>query len=77
MSAPLAERLRPARLDELSAKNIFWDEQGLIAQSIKKKAPLSLLLWGPPGCGKTTLARLYAQSFDARFVPLQHNFYGG
>lgn len=71
---PLAEKLRPARLEDVVGQEHLLGEQGLILQSIKRKAPLSLLLWGPPGCGKTTLARLYAQSFDARFVHFSTTF---
>lgn len=67
-SAPLAERLRPAswkdfeNLTGLDAKFKEFLEQGV-------GQPPSIVLWGPPGCGKTTLARLIGSSFKLRFVP--------
>lgn len=68
MNVPLAERLRPASLPEIVGQDHLLSEEGFITKIVKNKIPLSILLWGPPGCGKTTLARLYAQSFHAQFV---------
>lgn len=70
----LPELLRPNNLNEIVGQEHLLGESGLIPQIIKKKAPVSLLLWGPPGCGKTTLARVYAQSFSARFIHFSGNF---
>ncbi len=70
MNTPLAERLRPISIEEIVGQRHLLSEGGLIANIIKYGKPLSLLLWGPPGCGKTTLARLYAGAFNARFIPL-------
>lgn len=70
MNIPLAERLRPASIEEIVGQRHLLGESGLIVNVVKNGKPLSLLLWGPPGCGKTTLARLYAKAFNARFIPL-------
>ncbi|MGD0665090.1 MAG: replication-associated recombination protein A [Rhabdochlamydiaceae bacterium] len=69
-SVPLAEKLRPASLDEIAGQAHLIHPDGFLAHLISAKRPLSLLLWGPPGCGKTTLARLYAKSLDAQFYPI-------
>jgi len=67
---PLADRMRPRRLEE------FFGQQHLLAPgkplytSIRSGQLHSLILWGPPGTGKTTLARLIAQTADAQFIPL-------
>ncbi len=70
MSMPLAEKLRPSSLDEIVGQEHLLGEQGFIARIVKGGRPLSILLWGPPGCGKTTLARLYAKAFQARLIAL-------
>ncbi len=67
---PLAEELRPLSLDEIAGQSHLINSDGFLAHLINTKRPLSLLLWGPPGCGKTTLARLYAKSLDAQFYPI-------
>lgn len=76
MSIPLAENLRPSTFADVAGQDHLLREDGLILRSIAKNHPLSLLLWGPPGCGKTTLARLYAKSFDIPFVTLSAVFNG-
>jgi putative ATPase len=68
MKPPLAEVLRPQTIDDVVGQEHLLGEKGWIRRSVESGRPLSILLWGPPGCGKTTLARLYAQSFRARFV---------
>lgn len=65
---PLAEKLRPKSIEEMVGQGHLISEKGWITRTIASKRPLSILLWGPPGCGKTTLARLYAKAFDADFV---------
>lgn len=65
---PLAEKLRPQSIEEMVGQGHLISEHGWITRTIASKRPLSILLWGPPGCGKTTLARLYAKAFDAQFV---------
>ena len=66
---PLADRLRPQHLSEVVGQKHLTHESGILFASMAKKHPLSLLLSGPPGCGKTTLARLYAKAFDHPFIP--------
>ncbi len=68
VNLPLAERLRPKHLSEIIGQDHLLGEGGLITHLVKNGRPLSLLLWGPPGCGKTTLARLYAQAFNTKFI---------
>lgn len=62
---PLAERLRPRSLSELVGQEHLLE---YLHQTIQRKSPHSLLLFGPPGCGKTTIAKLYAQSFSLPFM---------
>lgn len=67
---PLAARLRPTRLDDVAGQEHLLGPQGLLTRLVAAGVPQSVIFWGPPGCGKTTLARLYAQAFGAEFVPL-------
>ncbi|HEX2859004.1 MAG TPA: replication-associated recombination protein A [Alphaproteobacteria bacterium] len=67
---PLAERLRPQTLGEVVGQENLVGPDGLLTRLVDAGVPQSLIFWGPPGSGKTTLARLYAQAFDAEFVPL-------
>ena len=73
---PLAEKLRPKTLDEVVGQAHLVGREGFLRKVIQSKKPLSILFWGPPGCGKTTLARLYAQAFDAEFIPFSPLFQG-
>lgn len=70
MYVPLAEKMRPHNLSDVVGQEHLLGPGSLIASVIERKTPLSLLLWGPPGCGKTTIARLYAKAFDASFFGL-------
>lgn len=68
--APLAERLRPATLDEVVGQShLLGEGKPLRLVFASGKLP-SMILWGPPGVGKTTLARLVAGAVDAEFIPL-------
>ena len=67
MNIPLSEKLRPKSLTDICGQEHLLGSEGLINRIVHRGKPLSILLWGPPGCGKTTIARLYAQSFKARF----------
>lgn len=74
--APLAERLRPQRLSDYVGQAHLLGEGKPLATLLAQGRLLSMLLWGPPGCGKTTLALLCAQYADARFVRLSAVFSG-
>ncbi len=76
MNIPLAERLRPVSLKEIVGQDHLLSDDGFITKIVQNGNPLSILLWGPPGCGKTTLARLYAQAFNARFITFSAIFSG-
>lgn len=62
---PLSEELRPSQLSHFFGQAHLIHKQGLIPSALQNKKPLSLLLWGPPGCGKTSLAQIYIKSFGA------------
>ena len=68
--APLAERMRPRSLDEYVGQRHVIGPGRLLARLLQGGRLPSLILWGPPGSGKTTLARLLAERTEARFVPL-------
>lgn len=70
MYTPLAERLRPVTLHEVIGQQHLLGEGKLLWQLAKSKQPFSLILWGPPGAGKTTLARILAREMQADFVEL-------
>jgi len=65
---PLAERMRPKSLDELMGQDHVTGSGGLIRQAVEKDRIFSMILWGPPGCGKTTLARIIARQTRSHFL---------
>lgn len=70
MYIPLAERLRPTTLDEIVGQEHLLGPHSLIRGAVRSKRPLSLLLWGPAGSGKTSLARAYAHDLSATLIAL-------
>jgi putative ATPase len=67
---PLAEQMRPEKLDDIVGQAHLVSEGKIIREMIEHQQPTSLILWGPPGSGKTTLARIIAQETGAEFVEL-------
>ncbi len=67
---PLAERMRPASLSEVIGQTHLLDNGEILYKIIEKKEPVSLILWGPPGSGKTTLARIIASEVNAEFIEI-------
>lgn len=67
---PLADRMRPRTLDEFIGQDHILGEGRSLREGIRAGRPHSMILWGPPGTGKTTLARLVAEAAEARFLTL-------
>lgn len=67
---PLAERMRPEKLGDVVGQEHLVSQGQIIREMIAKKQPTSLILWGPPGSGKTTLARIIARETGAEFIEL-------
>lgn len=67
---PLAERMRPQRIEDLLGQDSLLSQGGLLTGMIQRGTLPSMILWGPPGCGKTTLAKLLAVSTKQPFHPL-------
>ena len=70
MAAPLAERLRPQRIDEYIGQSHLVGKGGVFRRFIETKSVPSFILWGPPGVGKTTLARIVATELERPFYTL-------
>ena len=66
---PLAERMRPRSLDQVVGQADLLASDAALRRALDQDRLSSIVLWGPPGCGKTTIARLIAHEVDARFVP--------
>src|SRR5882724_6989716 len=70
MSAPLAERLRPTTLDELAGQEHLTGKGSILRTAIDNRKLPSMILWGPPGVGKTTIANIIAHTLQAPFYQL-------
>ncbi|MFN7471256.1 MAG: replication-associated recombination protein A, partial [Roseiflexaceae bacterium] len=69
-SAPLAARMRPKSLDDMVGQQTIIGDGRIVRRAIEHDTLFSMILWGPPGCGKTTLARIIAEHTQAFFEPL-------
>src|SRR5438046_6681272 len=74
--APLADALRPKSLDEVVGEEHLLGPGMPLRLAFESGRPHSMILWGPPGSGKTTIARLMAKAFNAEFVALSAVFSG-
>ena len=73
---PLADRLRPTRLDEVAGQDHLVGPDGTLTRMLRSRRVGSLILWGPPGSGKTTVARLLAAETDLEFHQISAIFSG-
>lgn len=76
MIRPLADLMRPNTIDEVVGQTTLLGENGLVRRMVDNKKLSNLILWGPPGCGKTTIARALANSVEMDFVPMSAVFSG-
>ena len=67
---PLAERIRPQLLSEFVGQENLIHENSLLTKAVASKQPFSLIFWGPPGTGKTTLARILSREFGVEYFEL-------
>lgn len=73
---PLADRLRPTHLNEVVGQAHLLGEKAPLSRMIQNQKLSSFILWGPPGCGKTTIARILAETVHLKFVQLSAVFSG-
>ena len=73
---PLADRMRPKTLDDVVGQNHLLGPEGALRRMVDGGRLASIILWGPPGTGKTTIARLIADNIDLAFEPLSAVFSG-
>lgn len=74
--SPLSELLRPKDFAQVVGQEHLLNRDSLIYKLLEIKKPISLLLWGPPGCGKTSIAKLYCKSFELPFFELSPILHG-
>ena len=75
-SRPLADLMRPASIDDVLGQRALLGDTGIVRRMVSSGKLSNLILWGPPGCGKTTIARALASSVDMDFVPMSAVFSG-
>ena len=75
-SRPLADRMRPMSLEDVVGQDHLLGPDGPIGRMVDEQRLVSMVLWGPPGCGKTTIARLLAERTNLEFEPLSATFSG-
>ncbi|MFQ6777927.1 MAG: replication-associated recombination protein A [Alphaproteobacteria bacterium] len=73
---PLSDLMRPTKIEDIVGQQTLLGETGLVRRMIDNKKLSNLILWGPPGCGKTTIARALANSTDMDFVAMSAVFSG-
>ncbi|QQG37484.1 MAG: replication-associated recombination protein A [Micavibrio aeruginosavorus] len=76
MPRPLADRLRPRVLDDVVGQAHLTGPGGVLRRMVEQRKMSSIILWGPPGCGKTTLARILADHTDTHFEQISAIFSG-
>ena len=67
---PLAERMRPQSLTEVVGQDEIIGEGKILTEIARKREPVNIIFWGPPGTGKTTMARIMAKEFKAEFIEI-------
>lgn len=67
---PLAEKMRPQTLDEFVGQSAVAGPEGIVRHAVENDRIFSMILWGPPGCGKTTLARIMAKESKSHFMQI-------
>ena len=67
---PLAERMRPQKLEEVIGQDDIIGKGKILTEIVRKQEPVNIIFWGPPGTGKTTLARIIAHEFKAEFIEI-------
>ena len=67
---PLAERMRPQKLEDVLGQDDVIGEGKILTEIVRKQEPVNIIFWGPPGTGKTTLARIIAKEFKADFIEI-------
>ena len=76
MTRPLADLMRPSTIDEIVGQTDLLGENGIVRRMVETNNLSNLILWGPPGCGKTTIALALANSIDMDFVTMSAVFSG-
>jgi len=67
---PLAERMRPEKLSDVIGQDEIIGPGKILTEIVKKGEPVNLIFWGPPGTGKTTMAKILAKEYNADFVEI-------